>query len=55
MMSFPHDTSHLSVPLRLNAPNHFFRQAANCARDGTFVKGGDSIEKRSKIATRHGP
>ncbi len=26
-------------------PDHSYRQAANCARCGTFVKGGDSIKK----------
>jgi hypothetical protein len=29
----------------MNTPNHSYRQAANCACCGAFVKGDDSTEK----------
>jgi hypothetical protein len=35
----------------MNTPDHSYRQAANCARDGTFVKGIDTIKNQSKIDT----
>lgn len=33
------------ITKRMNPPHHSCRQAANCARCGTFVKGVDSIKK----------
>ncbi|MNC91754.1 hypothetical protein D3C83_80660 [compost metagenome] len=32
----------------MNTPGHFFRQAANCARCGTFVKGVDTIKNKQQ-------
>jgi hypothetical protein len=36
----------------MNSPDHFFRQAANCACCAAFVKGADSIKKKQTIGTR---
>jgi hypothetical protein len=35
----------------VNIPDHFFRQAANCARDGTFVKGVDTAKELNNKST----
>lgn len=36
---------------QVNTPDHSYRQAANCARDGTFVKGVDTIKKSNNKST----
>jgi hypothetical protein len=35
----------------MNPPDHFFRQAANCARCGVLVKGVDTIKNQIAIDT----
>jgi len=35
----------------MNPPDHSYRQAANCACCGVFVKGGDSAKKENNKST----